>query len=33
MIEDEWDLMLDEDDTDEVTTLNDAIALVEKEIG
>ena len=32
MIEDEWDLMLDEDDTDEVTTLNDAIALVEKEI-
>jgi acyl carrier protein len=33
MIEDEWDLMLDEDDTDEVTTLNDAIALVEKEVG
>ena len=33
MIEDEWDLMLDEDDTDEVTTLNDAVALVEKEIG
>ena len=33
MIEDEWDLMLDEDDTDEVATLNDAIALVEKEIG
>jgi acyl carrier protein len=30
MIEDEWDLMLDEDDTDEVETLNDAIALVEK---
>ena len=33
MIEDEWDLMLDEDDTDEVATLNDAVALVEKEIG
>ena len=33
MIEDEWDLMLDEDDTDEVTTLNDAVALVEKEVG
>ena len=33
MIEDEWDLMLDEDDQDDVTTLNDAIALVEKEIG
>lgn len=30
MIEDEWDLMLDEDDTDEVETLDDAIALVEK---
>ena len=30
MIEDEWDLMLDEDDTDEVETLNDAIDLVEK---
>jgi acyl carrier protein len=30
MIEDEWDLMLDEDDTDDVETLNDAIALVEK---
>ncbi len=30
MIEDEWDLMLEEDDTDEVETLNDAIALVEK---
>ena len=33
MIEDEWDLMLDEDDTDEVSTFNDVIALVEKEIG
>ncbi len=33
MIEDEWDLMLDEDDTDDVTTLNDAVALVEKEVG
>jgi len=33
MIEDEWDLMLDEDDTDEVATLNDAVALVEKEVG
>ena len=33
MIEDEWDLMLDEDDTDEVKTFNDAVALVEKEIG
>ena len=30
MIEDEWDLMLDEDDTDEVETFNDVIALVEK---
>ena len=30
MIEDEWDLMLDEDDTDEVETLDDAIAMVEK---
>jgi hypothetical protein len=30
MIEDEWDLMLDEDDTDEVETLDNAIALVEK---
>ncbi len=30
MIEDEWDLMLDEDDTDEVETLDDAVALVEK---
>lgn len=30
MIEDEWDLMLDEDDTDEVATFNDVIALVEK---
>lgn len=30
MIEDEWDLMLDEDDTDEVSTFNDMIALVEK---
>ena len=33
MIEDEWDLMLNEDDTDEVSTFNDVIALVEKEIG
>ncbi len=33
MIEDEWDLMLDEDDTDEVSTFNDVIALVEKELG
>lgn len=33
MIEDEWDLMLDEDDTDEVATLNDAVALVEKMLG
>ncbi len=33
MIEDEWDLMLGEDDTDEVDTLNDAVTLVEKEIG
>ena len=33
MIEDEWDLMLDEDDTDEVSTFNDVVALVEKEIG
>ena len=32
MIEDEWDLMLDEDDTDEVSTFNDMIALVEKEL-
>jgi acyl carrier protein len=30
MIEDEWDLMLDEDDTDEVKTFNDVVALVEK---
>ncbi len=30
MIEDEWDLMLDEDDTDEVETFNDVIALAEK---
>ena len=30
MIEDEWDLMLDEDDTDEVETFNDVVALVEK---
>ena len=30
MIEDEWDLMLDEDDTDEVETFNDIVALVEK---
>ena len=30
MIEDEWDLMLDEDDTDEVNNLNEAVALVEK---
>lgn len=30
MIEDEWDVMLDEDDTDEVATFNDVIALVEK---
>ena len=30
MIEDEWDLMLDEDDTDEVVTMNDAVALVER---
>jgi len=30
MIEDEWDLMLDEDDTDEVETFNDVLALVEK---
>ncbi len=30
MIEDEWDLMIDEDDQDEVATLNDAVALVEK---
>ena len=33
MIEDEWDLMLNEDDTDEVSTFNDVIALVEKELG
>ena len=33
MIEDEWDLMLDEDDQDDVVTFNDAVALVEKEIG
>ncbi len=33
MIEDEWDLMLDEDDQDDVATFNDAVALVEKEIG
>ena len=33
MIEDEWDLMLDEDDTDDVATFNDVVALVEKEIG
>ncbi len=33
MIEDEWDLMLDEDDQDDVATLNDAVALVEKEVG
>ena len=32
MIEDEWDLMLDEDDTDEVSTFNDVIALVQKEL-
>ena len=30
MIEDEWDLMLDEDDTDEVETFNDVVTLVEK---
>ena len=30
MIEDEWDLMLDENDTDEVETFNDVLALVEK---
>ncbi len=30
MIEDEWSLMLDEDDTDEVKTFNDLVALVEK---
>ncbi|MBW2630243.1 MAG: acyl carrier protein [Deltaproteobacteria bacterium] len=30
MIEDEWDLMLDEDDTDEVETFNDVVALAEK---
>jgi len=30
MIEDEWDLMLDEDDTDEVVTFNDVVALTEK---
>ncbi len=30
MIEDEWDLMLDEDDCDEVKTFNDVIALTEK---
>jgi acyl carrier protein len=33
MIEDEWDLMLSEDDQDDVVTFNDAVALVEKEIG
>jgi len=33
MIEDEWDLMLDEDDQDDVATFNDAVALVEKEVG
>jgi acyl carrier protein len=33
MIEDEWDLMLDEDDTDEVVTFNDVIKLVAKELG
>jgi acyl carrier protein len=32
MIEDEWDLMLDEDDTDEVANFNDVVALVEKEL-
>jgi len=30
MIEDEWSLMLDEDDTDEVKTFNDLVTLVEK---
>ncbi len=30
MIEDEWDLMLDEDETDGVKTLNDAIDMVER---
>ncbi|NQU04431.1 MAG: acyl carrier protein, partial [Syntrophaceae bacterium] len=29
-IEDEWGLMLDEDDTDEVKTFNDMVTLVEK---
>jgi acyl carrier protein len=33
MIEDEWDLMLDEDDQDDVVTFNDAVAIVEKEVG
>ena len=33
MIEDEWDLMLDEDDQDDVATFNVAVALVEKEVG
>ena len=32
MIEDEWDLMLDEDDTDEVNTLNQAVELTMKSI-
>jgi acyl carrier protein len=30
MIEDEWDLMFDEDEQDEVNTLNEAVALVMK---
>ncbi len=30
MIEDEWDLMFDEDDQDEVNTLNEAVELVMK---
>ena len=30
MIEDEWDLMLDEDEQDEVNTLNEAVEMVIK---
>ena len=30
MIEEKWDLTLDEDDTDEVKTLNDLVNLIEK---